>query len=372
MRKLSKLIDIILYIIVFVSLISAITSTLWDKPVFFSSVRSNSMYPLFQRSDMILIKSVSNKDKINIGDIVVFKVEEGSLSSKGWIVHRVIGGNEEMGYITKGDANDYTDQASGGTPPIRREWIASEVLVIGKQPLKIPLIGYLPLWMEKFQANPYTMPVIAIVLAVIVGISEFISGNKRRKKRKTSLELQLIYFFSGLVISVIMGATMLATSERIVMPYEISNDSHGVLMGSDIGIIKTGDKIEKSLSELSNKGFFPIIATITTNDEQISFSHTLITIKPGNNIETTMNLEAAIPGEYQSTIHIGMFYPFLPSKWIYSLSLKSYWLALVVVSLIPGLPLMLYPLFDRKMRKKTIKEIRRLIRRIRRLIPTFN
>lgn len=372
MKKLSKLIDIILYIIVAVSLTSAITSALWDKPMFFSSVRSNSMYPLFQRGDMILIKNLPEDSPVNIGDIVLFKSESGYLSSKGWIVHRIIDGNEEIGYITKGDANDYTDQAYGGTPPIKREWISSKVLCIGKLPLKIPLVGYLPLWLEEFQANPYIMPVIAVVLAVIVGISEFMSGNKKRKKRKPSLELQLIYFFSGLVISVIVASTMLTTSERIIIPYEISDSSHGMLTGSDIGIIKVGDKIEKPISELSNKSFFPITATITTNDEQISFSHNFITLKPGNTINATMKLDAKIPGKYQSTIYIGMFYPFLPGKLIYSLSIKSYWLALVVVSLIPGLPLMLYPLIDRKLRNKTIKEIRRLVRRIRKLIPLIN
>ncbi|MDD4833215.1 MAG: signal peptidase I [Lutispora sp.] len=372
MRKLSKLIDIILYTIVAIVLTAAITSALWDKPMIFSSVRSNSMYPSFQRSDMILIKSISDKDTVNIGDIVVFKVEEGGLSSKGWIVHRIIEGNEEIGYITKGDANDYTDQASGGTGPIKREWIVSKVLTIGNKPLKIPLIGYLTLWMEKLQANPYTMPVIAVILAAIVGISELINGKKKRRKKKSGLDLQLVYFFGGLTISIIMGATMLATSQRLILPYEVSVSSAGVIMGSNVGIIKVGDEIEKSLSELSNKGFFPIVATVTTKDEQIDFSHSLVTLKPGNTIETTMNLKAFNPGKYESSIYVGMFYPFLPSRLIYNLSAKSYWLALVVVSLIPGFPLMLYPLIDRNMRKKTIKEIRRLTRRIGSSINIFN
>lgn len=372
MQKLSRFIDIILYIIVAIALTAAITSVLWDKPIMFSSVRSNSMYPLIQRSDMILIRSLSEKDRVNIGDIVVFKVEEGSLSSKGWIVHRIIGGDDETGYITKGDANDYTDQAFGSTDPIKREWIVSRVLTIGSQPIKIPLIGYFTLLVEKLQTNLYTMPIIAVVLAVIVGISEFITGRQKRKKGKNGLGLQLVYFLGGLTISIIMGATMLATSQRIILPYEVSKDTSGVLMGSNVGIIKTNDEIEKPLSELSNKGFFPILATITTEDEQINFSHSLVTLKPGSTIETMMYLKASNPGKYESSIYISMFYPFLPGKLIYNLSTKSYWLALVTVSLIPGLPLMLYPLIDRKMRKKTIKEIRRSARRIRRSIHIFN
>lgn len=373
MKKLSKFIDIILYIIVGIVLAAAITSAIWDKPMIFSSIRSNSMYPLFQRSDMILIKGISDKDMVNIGDIVVFKVEEGSLSSQGWIVHRIIEGDELSGYITKGDANDYTDQSSGGNSRIKKEWITSKVLTIGKQPLKIPLIGYLSLWMEKLQTNLYTIPIIAVVLAVIVGISELNNGKKKkRKKKRNGLELQLIYFFGGLTISVIMAATMLATSQRILLPYEVSENGVGVVMGSSVGIIRVGDEIEKPLSELNNKGFLPIISTITTTDEQITFSHPLITLKTGADMEVLMKLKASMAGKYNTIIHVGMFYPFLPSNWIYSLSLKSYWLALIIVSLIPGLPLMIYPLIDDSMRKKTIKEIRRMISRILRLIPMIN
>lgn len=81
-------------------------------------------------------------------------------------------------------------------------------MTLGDKVLKIPLIGYIPLWMESTQKNPYVMPVIAVVLAVIVFIGELLSGKK--KKKENPFGLQLLYFFSGLTISVIMAATMLA------------------------------------------------------------------------------------------------------------------------------------------------------------------
>lgn len=372
MKKLSKFIDISLYIIVAITLIAAISSAIWNRPFILTSVRSNSMYPLFERSDMLLIKPIAKNDSIKTGDIIVFKVAEGNLSSKGWIVHRIISGDEKDGFITKGDANDYTDQESGGTGPIQKEWIASKVLTIGSKPLKIPLIGYLPLWMEKFQKNSYTMPVIAVILAAIIGISEITSDKKKRRKKKNGLELQLIYVFGGLTISVIMGATMLATSQRITVPYEVSKDTQGILMGSDLGIIVQGETINKSVSELNNKGIFPIISTITTKDEQITFSHPLTILKTGDKIDAEMTLTATNVGKYNSTIYVSMFYPFLPGKIIYYLASQSYWLALIMISLIPGLPLMLFPMIEGGMRRKTIKEIRRRFRRILNRFPVFN
>jgi len=370
---ISKIFDIILYIIVAIVLTAAIGSAIYDKPIFLSSVRSNSMYPLFQRGDMILIKSISAKDTLNIGDIVVFKDEDGSLSSKGWIVHRIIEGDETKGYITKGDANDYTDQASGDTRPIQRDWIVSRVVTIKNKPVKIPLIGFLPLWMEKFQTTPYAMPVIAVLLAVIIAISE-LTVNKRKHKtqKKNNLTMHLLYFLGGITMSIIMLTTMLATSQRIVIPYEVSENSKGVLTGSSIGIIRVGDKIQKPLSELSNKGFFPVIAVITATNDDFSFSHPLTTLAPGETIKTEFQLIVSEAGNYNETVTVGMFYPFLPPQLIYNLASKSYWLALIIVSLVPGFPLMVYPLIDSKLRKKFIKEIRRFHRRILKYIPIFN
>lgn len=375
MRKLSFFIDVILYIIVGIALTAAVTSALWNKPMLLTSVRSNSMYPLFQRSDMLFVKSISDSYKVKIGDIVVFKVYDGGLSSKGWIVHRIISGDEESGYITKGDANEYTDQSSGGTGPIQRNWIVSKVITIGKKPMKIPLIGYIPLWMEKFQKNSYTLPLIAILLATIIAVNEIISGKKKKKKKRvkrSGLELQMLYFFGGLTLSVIIGASMMASSQRIYLPYEVSEVKNGILMGSNIGIIRVGDEIMKPLTTVSNNGIFPIITTINTKDKQITLNQSRAKLRKGSSIEIEMQLNATKVGKYTSTIHVGMFYPFLPNEWIYYLAEKNYGLALIVVSLIPGLPLMLYPIIDNKMRKKTGKELRCLLRRIRRSIPVLN
>lgn len=307
---------------------------------------------------MIVINSLNNEDAVKVGDIVVFKAEEGSLSGQGYIVHRIIEETAEGNYITKGDANDYKD------PVLKREWIYNRVVTLGKYPAKIPLLGYLPLWMESFQKNPYVMPIIAVTLAVIVGFSE-LTGSKKSKKKKNNLDMQLIYFFSGLTISIVMAATMLATSQRIVLPYEISENSQGVIIGSAIGIIKIGDERTIPLADLSNKGFMPVTTTITSKDNQFSFSNTLESLNNGDELKPELTLKAEKAGKYNSIIHIGLFYPFLPKSLIYYFANISYWLALTIVSLIPGLPLMLYPIIDRTMRRKTIKEIRRNIRRIK-------
>jgi len=367
MKVISRIVNIIFYLTVIFLIISAAGSAVTQKPLFLTAVRSNSMYPLFQKGDMLFIKRISSNESIKIGDIVIFKSESGSLASKGWISHRIVGGNDIDGYITKGDANLRSDQDESESPPIKREWISSKVITLGSIPLKLPFIGHIPLWAERLQKNPYILPIVTVVLAVIIGVSELSSINKKRKKNK--LELPLTYFFSGITLSIILLASMLAKSQHLSLTYEVTEAARGVIQSSNVGILKLGDSIELPLSNLDNKGFFPIIATITTDDKQIDFSHDKLTLLPGQLVETTIKVKASTLGKFEPVIHVGMFFPFLPSSIIYALAKTSYWLALAVVSLVPGLPLMLYPLIDSRMRAKTIKEIRRKFRRISSALP---
>lgn len=367
MKLFSRILNTLLAIGILSTLIAAVGSAIAKEPVLLTVIRSNSMSPVWERGDMVIIENLREKDTVDNGDIVFFKTEKGSLADKGWIAHRVVDGNADKGFITKGDANNYSDQQDG-SGLIERDWITGRALTIGETPIVIPKIGYLSLWAEKYQSNPYTLPVIAVILAIIIAFGELKSGQKRRKKNN-GIELQLIYVIGGLTISVIMGATMLASGQTVNLVYEVSDQSQGVLMGSAVGILKVGDEVSQPLSELSNGGFFKLIGAITTNDEQIKFSHTKLSLSPAQQIETTFTVNAEKPGKYDSSIQVGLFYPFLPSSIIYPLAQKSYWLALAAVSLVPGLPLMIYPLIDRKMRRRTIKVLRKKKRTLQGNLP---
>ena len=367
MKLFTRILNALLAIAILCTLIAAVGSAITKKPVLLSVIRSNSMYPVWERGDMVIIKNLNEKDIIQNGDIVFFETEEGSLSDKGWIAHRIVDGNENAGFITKGDANDYTDQ-NDGTGLINREWIAAKAFTIGETPIVIPKLGHLSLLVEKYQGNSFLLPAIAIILAGLIGFGE-LKSSRIRKKKEIGIELQLIYILGGLTIAVIMGATMLASGQKLNLTYEVSEQGQGVLMGSDVGILQVGDEVSQPLSELKNGGFFPLIGAITTKDKQIEPSHKNIKLSQGQQLETTYTVTAQKPGAYESTIQVGLFYPFLPASVIYFLSEKSYWLALIVVSFIPGLPLIIYPMIDGKMRRGIMKFLRRKKRKLRGALP---
>lgn len=368
MKLFSKILNAVFVIGILCTLVAAVGSAFTGKPILLTVIRSNSMYPVWERGDMVIIHNLKEKDLVQNGDIVFFKTEKGSLSDKGWIAHRVIDGDMEQGFITKGDANKTTDQQDGAGL-IERHMIAGKAFTIGQSPIVIPKLGYLSLWAEDYQSSPYTLPAIAVVIAIIIGIGELMSGKKKHRKKNNGMDLQLIYIIGGFTISVIMGATMLASSQTLKLVYEVSDENNGVLMGSAVGILKVGDTVTNPLSDLSNGGFFKLIGAITTNDKQVTLSHNSLLLSPGQKLETEFTVNAETPGSYDTSIKVGLFYPFLPSALIYFLAQKSYWLALAAVSLVPGLPLIVYPFIDGRMRRKMINVLRKKQRRMRAVLP---
>lgn len=368
MKLISKVFNIVLLIVILLTLSAAVGSAILKKPMLLTVIRSNSMAPVWERGDMVVIENVGKKSTIEIGDIVFFTTDKGSLSTKGWIAHRVIEGNDEKGYITKGDANKQSDQESAGAGAIKKELIAAKAVTIGGSPAVIPKAGYFSLWMEKYQGNPYLLPIVAVILALLIGIGELKSG-KRNKKKSKGVDLQLIYIGGGFVIAMIMGGSIIASSQHVKLIYEVSENGKGALMGSSLGILQVGDVVAQPLSELRNDGFIPSIGVITTNDNQIQLSHERLSLTKGQLVEAEYTLHAVTPGKYETAIRVGIFYPFLPAPVIYFLAQKSYWLALIVISIIPGLPLIAYPFIDGKMRRRMGTAFRKKTRKLRGALP---
>ena len=96
----------------------------------------------------------TNIEDVSVGDVIVFKSEIHWPDEK-ILVHRISKiETTNSGRIlleTKGDNNEYTDQAGPHIPEpyIRESNLMGKVLSIGQQPLKIPFIGYVGLWINQ-------------------------------------------------------------------------------------------------------------------------------------------------------------------------------------------------------------------------------
>jgi signal peptidase len=113
-------------------------------------VVSGSMEPVFYRGDIVLVEKANflgihefNPKDVKKGDIVIYNAN--------WfpdpVIHRVVAtGTAKNGtkyYIIKGDNNPVPDPAV-----VYPSQITARVLTIGNQPLFIPRIGYITLWIR--------------------------------------------------------------------------------------------------------------------------------------------------------------------------------------------------------------------------------
>ncbi|MEF8894582.1 signal peptidase I [Halodesulfurarchaeum sp.] len=107
------------------------------QPVMLGFVTSESMEPSLGAGDGFVAVPVVLAGDIQEGDVVTYEAAE--LDGGGMTTHRVVGETDE-GYITKGDANPFTDQ-DAGEPPVTETRVVGHALQIGDTVVRIPYLG---------------------------------------------------------------------------------------------------------------------------------------------------------------------------------------------------------------------------------------
>jgi signal peptidase len=112
-------------------------------------VVSESMEPVLYRGDIVIVEKTNlfginefNPNDVQVGDIVVYKAN--------WfpnpVIHRVINETQVNGtkyFVIKGDNNPVQDPEL-----VLPSQITERVVKIGDQPLIIPKVGYITIWLK--------------------------------------------------------------------------------------------------------------------------------------------------------------------------------------------------------------------------------
>ena len=107
------------------------------QPVLLSFVQSGSMEPTLDRGDGFVALPPAVTGPPSEGDVIIYRANQ--LNGGGLTTHRVVD-ETSRGYITRGDANPFTDQ-SAGEPPVRQAQIVAVALQIGDDVVVIPHVG---------------------------------------------------------------------------------------------------------------------------------------------------------------------------------------------------------------------------------------
>ena len=122
--------------LVFVALVGSWVAFL--RPVSLGGVASyvtvsgESMEPTMLDGDFVITRE---QNDYAIGDVLVYRIEEGDVGAGGLVIHRIVGGSIEEGFVTQGDNRDKPDL-----------WYPTEAEIVGRAWIEVPRVGrWLPL-----------------------------------------------------------------------------------------------------------------------------------------------------------------------------------------------------------------------------------
>jgi len=363
-RALQLLNSVVTYTALIFLLVAGVAGSLTGKPLLLTAVRSQSMAPTLVRGDMVVLWPIEWTEP-QVGDVLVFRVDAGSLRSAGWVIHRAVDGDLENGFITQGDNNEAPDQERDANPPIFLENIAAKAVTVGGKPLRVPLLGYLPLWAETLVDRPYALPGAALLILVLAFAAHSPERRRSRRRRRGMAEA-MVYVMGGISLMVLVGAACLVLSQQYAFTYAVSAEGRAAIMGSSIGQLMVGDQIERRLTTVENeRGGLPLILAVHSSDPQVRVEPQGGTVNPGQELNLRMHITAETEGQHAAHIWVGLFYPILPAGVIAALAEHSYWLALAVVSFIPAVPVLLIPIVDPSLRFQLADGLARSLRPLR-------
>ncbi|GAB3701399.1 S24/S26 family peptidase [Halorubrum pallidum] len=274
------------------------------------------------------------------GDVVTFEARE--LQGGGLTTHRIVGETDE-GYVTRGDANPFTDQ-DGPEPPVQESQIAAVALQLDGEVVVIPKIGLLVLGMQEAfsiaasalggvpglggladgDAGTSMVGVGLLLLAYSV-VAEMVGGGRtgradrsdrseRSRSRRSETSAVLVLVVILLLITVPATASMVVPSGT----NDITIVSSQTPSGSPT-VIERGGSVEYTYN-FTNDGFVPRIAVVEAASTGVDVSRSGLVAERGETASSTVTLHAPDEtGAYVRSVGEWQYVQFLPVPVILSL-----------------------------------------------------
>lgn len=295
-----------------VALVALVAGAVVGQPVLLSFVETGSMEPTIDTGDGFVAVPAVLAGPPQEGDVVVFRAQE--LQGGGLTTHRVVG-ETERGYITRGDANPFTDQ-DGGEPPVTEDRIVAHALQVGGQVVVIPYLGVAimgvqdgmiglqnaiatTLGVEAFLGPQGVGLVLFGVGLALFGISAVlgrVEGPSRDRTRDRTRGAGLDARHATVVLLVIV---LLPANAAMIVPsgvHEMTVD------GDTIAAAETVAPGEQASWEytVSNRGFVPVVVVFESSDPSVSIPQYRRSLGPGGTRELSIGVRAPPPGETQT------------------------------------------------------------------------
>lgn len=305
---------------------------LFGRPVLVAAVPTTSMMPVLRPGDLIPVLPLFGATP-TAGRIVVFKTERDAT----WIVHRIVAGNAEEGFVTRGDANAQQDQNR-----VHLSDIAGYVPQFGNWAARIPHLGSISLGRSPL-SNPVTAAA-ALLLGVYLLIAD--SGTSlarlrymgvRRHHRVEITPSQAIGVYIGLavILCLMTFMTTWSLSSHEMAKYRVVESRSTRVF--DIKVSALGETRTDTV-DVKNISWIPLIVGLASSDPDMVWSQTWFFLPPKSERQVSVTRHSNVLGTHEVTLRQGYYVPFLPASVLESLAAMNWFLPIFVVSLIPAVP----------------------------------
>lgn len=196
------------------------------SPISVSYVYSDSMEPTLDEGDGYVLVPAGTVEE---GDVITFYAPERD----DYVTHRVVR-KTERGYVTAGDANPTTDQASG-LGWVQRDQVVGEVLTVAGSPVVLPGLGSFVASVRGSAGWLLGLAVAVLVLGELWGAR---SGTTPNRKVLTAREVVMPVLFGALVASVVV---LLGSGQHTSVAYAVTADGNAAR-----GVLQAGETVTRS------------------------------------------------------------------------------------------------------------------------------
>jgi len=351
-----RLRDVLLNLVVIAALIvagSLFLGQLLGQPVLLGYVETGSMHPTLSPGDGFVVMPLFLEGSIDQGDVIVFQAQ--NLHGGGLTTHRVVG-ETTNGFITKGDANPVTDQASG-EPPVKRHQIVATALQLNGHVVAIPGLGELVAIVQGILTSVQRRLAVLVgsrallgsrglaYLLFASGIIAYVvstvrhSGDRRSPRRRTRRSGMLdaryaVIALTGILILVLTVSMVAPAGTQTFSFVSSETDSPGP------SVIHHGATEDLTYRVPSN-GLIPVLTYFTSHEQSLRVEPDRVYVSSNSVSSTTVQLTAPpTTGAYSYAMTEHRYLAILPLGLIDTLHQVHPWVPIIAIDMFVGIGFM--------------------------------
>lgn len=320
------------------------------QPIVFGFVLTGSMSPTLEPGDGFVAVPPAVAGDIEEGDVVTFDAQE--LQGGGLTTHRIVGQTEE-GYITRGDANPFTDQ-DGPEPPVQESQIVAVAWQYEGEVVVIPNLGSISLAIQgavgTFSGFLSGIPGLGglaeggfgtvmvgggLLLLIYSFLSGALSSGREREQASRSRSRKGVFKASVVLLVILLLIVGPATASMILPSGSIDQTIVSSQSPSeDPTVIEIGGSQDIDYN-ITNEGYVPRLVILEPTSAGVEVSDSNLYMSHGETAKSTVTLYAPDEtGAYVRTVSERHYLVLLPISLIEGLHGIHPLVAVLVIDLV--------------------------------------